>query len=132
MKTRLSLVIFFAAIIVTLAAPLPAQELGPQFKKITDGIFFYKGKGSESNSTIILTDDGVVVIDSGNNPPDSVAVMQAVSKLSDKPVRFLLDTEPHTDHTTGHFVFSPPAIIIAAAGAGESMRQAYNPSACRR
>src|SRR6185369_441626 len=113
MKTRLSLVIFFAAIIVTLAAPLPAQELGPQFKKITDGIFFYKGKGSESNSTIILTDDGVVVIDSGNNPPDSVAVMQAVSKLSDKPVRFLLDTEPHTDHTTGHFVFSPPAIIIA-------------------
>jgi cyclase len=42
-------------------------------------------------------------------------------------VRFLINTEPHTDHTTGHFVFSPPAVIIAAAGAGESMRKAYNP-----
>jgi cyclase len=37
-------------------------------------------------------------------------------------VRFLIDTEPHPDHTTGHFVFSPPAVIIGAAGAGESMR----------
>ena len=39
-------------------------------------------------------------------------------------MRFLIDTEPHADHTTGHFVFSPPAAIIAAAGAGESMRKA--------
>ena len=40
------------------------------------------------------------------------------------PVRFLIDTEPHADHTTGHFVFSPPAVIIAAEGAGELMRGA--------
>jgi len=38
-------------------------------------------------------------------------------------VRFLIDTEPHADHTTGHFVFSPPAVIIAAAGAGEAMKR---------
>src|SRR5215813_10433063 len=48
--------------------------------------------------------------------------MEAVKKLTPMPVRFLIDTEPHPDHTTGHFVFSPPATIIAAAGAGESMR----------
>src|SRR5262249_12500192 len=34
--------------------------------------------------------------------------------------------EPHGDHTTGHFVFSPPAVIIAAKGAGESMIAANN------
>lgn len=131
MKIKFSLVLL-AAVLCFIAAPLAAQELGPQFKKIKDGIFFYKGKGSESNSTIILTDDGVVVIDSGNNPPDSIAVSQAVKKLTDKPVRFLIDTEPHADHTTGHFVFSPPATIIAAAGAGESMRQAYNPERMKK
>ena len=37
-------------------------------------------------------------------------------------MRLLINTEPHADHTTGHFVFSPPAVVVAAAGAGESMR----------
>jgi cyclase len=45
-----------------------------------------------------------------------------VKKLTPLPVRFLIDSEPHPDHTTGHFVFSPPAAIIAAEGAGDSMR----------
>ncbi len=132
MKTKFLIGVFLAALGLWLAAPAAAQDLGPQFKKIKDGIFLYKGKGTESNSTIIVTQDGVVLIDSGNNPTDSVAVMQAIKRVTDKPVRFLIDTEPHTDHTTGHFLFSPPATIIAAAGAGESMRQAYNPERMKK
>src|SRR5215211_1471884 len=104
-----------------------AQELGAQFKKIKDGIFTYVGTSGESNCTIILTQEGVVLIDSGNNPKDSYAVLDAVKKLTSQPVRLLINTEPHADHSTGHFVFSPPAIIVAAAGAGESMRAADNP-----
>ena len=104
------------------SAPAFAQDLGPQFTKFGDGIYAYVGKNFKSNTGIILTQDGVVLIDSGHDPTDSRAVMDAVKKLTQMPVRFIIDTEPHPDHTTGHFVFSPPAIIIAAAGAGESMR----------
>jgi cyclase len=104
------------------SAPAFAQDLGPQFMKFADGIYAYVGKNFKSNTGIILTQDGVVLIDSGHEPTDSRAVMDAVKTLTPMPVRFLIDTEPHTDHTTGHFVFSPPATIIAAAGAGESMR----------
>jgi cyclase len=116
-----------AAALVTLigfvtSAPAFAQDLGPQFMKFGDGIYAYVGKNFKSNTGIILTQDGVVLIDSGHDPTDSRAVMDAVKKLTLMPVRFLIDTEPHPDHTTGHFVFSPPATIIAAAGAGESMR----------
>jgi len=103
-------------------APASAQDLGPQFMKFADGVYVYVGKNFKSNTGIILTQDGVVLIDSGHEPTDSRAVMDAVKKLTTMPVRFLIDTEPHPDHTTGHFVFSPPATIIAAAGAGESMR----------
>ena len=99
-----------------------AQDLGPQFKKFGDGIYVYVGKNFKSNTGIILTRDGVVLIDSGHEPTDSRAVMDAVKKLTPMPVRFLIDTEPHPDHTTGHFVFGSTATIIAAAGAGESMR----------
>ena len=99
-----------------------AQDLGPQIRKLEDGVYVYVGKNFNSNCGIVLTREGVVLIDSGHNPTDSRAILEAVRKLTPLPIRFLIDTEPHPDHTTGHFVFSPPATIIAAEGAGESMR----------
>ena len=99
-----------------------AQDLDPQIRKIKDGIYVYVGKNLNSNAGIILTQEGVVLIDSGHNPTDSKAIAVAVKKLTPLPVRFLLDTEPHPDHTTGHFVHSPPAVIIAHEGATESMK----------
>lgn len=62
-----------------------------------------------------------MLIDSGHNPTDSLRILDAVKKISPLPIRFLIDTEPHPDHTTGHFVFSPPATVIAHEGATESM-----------
>jgi cyclase len=126
MKARL-IPIFAIGFSLMFVRVLSAQDLGPKFNKIKDGIYVYAGRPNDSNCTIILTQEGVVLIDSGNTPVDSQAVMKAVKQLTSQPVRFLINTEPHTDHTTGHFVFSPPAVIIAAAGAGESMRKAYNP-----
>jgi cyclase len=99
-----------------------SQDLGPQIRKLADGIYVYVGTNFNSNCGIIVTQDGVVLIDSGHNPTDSRAILAAVRKLTPLPVRILIDTEPHPDHTTGHFVFSPPAVIVAAEGAGESMR----------
>ena len=132
MKIRTGAVLFCGFYLLLTTSHLSAQDLGPLFKKMKDGIYVYAGKPGESNCTIILTQEGVVLIDSGNNPTDSQAVMKAVKQLTSQPIRFLINTEPHTDHTTGHFVFSPPAIIIAAAGAGESMRQAYNPERMKK
>ena len=104
-----------------------AQDLGPHFRKIKDGIYVYAQKPADSNAGIILTQEAVVLIDSGHNPPDSQAILKAVRQLTPQPIRFLINTEPHGDHTTGHFLFSPPAIIIAHEGATDSMKKAYNP-----
>ena len=46
-------------------APACAQDLGPQFKNFGAGIYVYVGKNFKSNTGIILTQDGVVLIDSG-------------------------------------------------------------------
>ncbi|MGH7774310.1 MAG: MBL fold metallo-hydrolase [Candidatus Binatia bacterium] len=127
MKVRLMTVFVLTVSLLFFGSALPAQELGPHFRKIKDGIFVYAAKPADSNCGIILTKEGVVLIDSGHNPPDSLAVMKAVKQLTSQPVRFLINTEPHADHTTGHFVFSPPATIIAHEGATESMKKAYNP-----
>lgn len=122
MKVRLPPIFLLVASLVLFVSSLPAQDLGPQIKKLKEGIYVYVGKNLNSNCGIILTQDGVVLIDSGHSPTDSRAILEAVKKLTPLPVRFLIDTEPHPDHTTGHFVFSPPAIVIAHEGATESMK----------
>ena len=94
-----------------------AQEPGPHFRTVAPGIHVRAQKAVDSNCTIILTNEGVVLIDSGHNPPDSRAVLEAVKKLTPLPVRILINTEPHADHTSGHYVFSPPAVIVAASPA---------------
>src|SRR5438128_11814533 len=103
------------AIVGTLAlgGAAAAQDLGPQIKKLADNVYVYVGKDWNSNCGIIVTSEGVVLVDSGHAPTDSRAIMEAVKKLTPLPVRLLIDTEPHGDHTTGHFVF-PTATIVAA------------------
>ena len=120
-------VFLFVFYFLFVASHLLAQDLGPHFKKIKDGIYVYAQKPADSNAGIILTQEGIVLIDSGHNPPDSQAILKAVKQLTSQPIRFLINTEPHSDHTTGHFLFSPPAIIIAHEGATDSMKKAYNP-----
>jgi cyclase len=100
-----------------------AQDPGPRVKKLADGVYVHTGNGFDSNSGIILTTEGVIVIDTGQNPIESRDIMATVKKLTSMPVRIVIDTEPHADHTTGHYVF-PDAVIIAAAGGGDSMRAA--------
>ena len=53
--------------------------------------------------------------------------MQAVRKLTTLPVRLVINTEVHPDHTTGNFVFSPPALVVNHAGASDAMRKAFDP-----
>src|ERR1044072_6632500 len=97
------------------AGALGAQDLGRHFQKIREGIYVYgvddlAGRDPTSNCGIILTDEGVVLIDSGPNPPDSLIILKAVKQLTSKSIRFLINTETHNDHPPGNFVFSPPAV----------------------
>ena len=122
MKDRLAAIV--CASLLSLALPLQAQDLGPNVRKIKDGIYVYAAKAQDSNVNFILTREGVVMIDTGQTPADSHAAMGVLKKLTPQPVRFIIHTEPHDDHTVGDFVFSPPAVVIAHAGATESMRKA--------
>ena len=122
MKTKVIIVLVMTLFCGVLES-LSAQDLGPQFKKVSEGIYVYAAVLNEANSTIVLTQDGAVLIDTGQSPKDSHVVMAAVKKLTTEPVRIVIHTEPHSDHAMGDFVFSPPAVVIAHAGATVSMSE---------
>jgi cyclase len=127
MQLRSFVVIPYVAFCLVLVSSLFAQDLGPHIKKIKEGIYVENPAETSSNCGIILTSEGVILIDSGTTPVDSRLVLAAVKKLTPLPIRFLIDTENHPDHTTGHWLFSPPAIIVAYEGAGEAMKKNYEP-----
>ena len=120
------------AVAVVAAGYAGAQELGPGFTKVKDGIYVFAAKDGNSTCSVVLTQDGPVVIDTCQTAPDAHRLMAGVKKLTDKPVRFVIDTEVHNDHTFGHWVFSPPAVVINAEGAGEAMKKSFDPKRLER
>jgi cyclase len=104
-----------------------AQDLGPGITKVMDGIYTYAPDATTTTCSFVVTQEGVVMIDSCNSPLDSRKMLAAIKKVTDKPIVFLIDTETHNDHTWNHFIFSPPATIINHAGAGAAMRKSFDP-----
>mgnify|MGYP000710516374 CR=1 FL=1 len=51
---------------------------------------------SMSNAGWVITEEGVVLIDSGANRPE---VIQALRRTTDKPIRYVIYTHGHGDHT---------------------------------
>jgi len=121
-------IVSIAGVLACFGTPVRAQDLGPHVKTIRDGIYVYAVDEENSNVTIIRTEQGIVLVDTGQSIGDSRAVMDIVKKLTPQPVRLIIHTEPHGDHTVGDFVFSPPAMVIAAAGATELIKQNNGPA----
>jgi glyoxylase-like metal-dependent hydrolase (beta-lactamase superfamily II) len=96
-------------IVCVLASALPsllAQDKAPNnFARIqvADGVyaFIYSRTSSgivNGNCTVILGDDGVLVVDSGQFPLAARRIIAEIRQLTDKPVRVLVNTHWHADH----------------------------------
>jgi hypothetical protein len=88
--------LLFCLFLVALASSLSAQELGPGFHKIKDGIYTFAPDQGTTTCSFVVTEVGVVMIDSCNSPLDSRRMAAAIKKMTDKPVMFLIDTETHS------------------------------------
>jgi len=119
----------FISLILTSCAAVQqgAPDLGPGFHQVKDGIYTFAPDQGTTTCSFVVTQEGVVMIDSCNNPLHARNMMAAIKKVTDKPILFLIDTETHSDHTGNHFMFSPPATIVNHAGAGAGMKKEYNP-----
>lgn len=58
----------------------------------------------------VLTDEGVVVIDAGNSPDHARRALTALRHLTDLPIRYVINTHRHWDHTFGNQIFAAPVI----------------------
>lgn len=59
----------------------------------------------EGNNLVIVNDEDVVVVDSKRTPSLAETVIAEIRKRTGKPVRYLVNTHWHADHTYSNFVF---------------------------
>ena len=95
---------------------------------VAPNVYFHAGTVSDTadavcNNGWIVFEDYVLVIDA-NFPAGARQIIGKIRALTDKPIRFALDTHHHGDHAYGNQVFvEQGAVPIAHAGVLEEMKQ---------
>src|SRR5438876_6208548 len=72
----------------------------------------YMLEGSGGNIGVCAGEDGIVIVDD-QFAPLANKIKQALKGISDKPLKFVINTHFHGDHTGGNPEFSSEATIIA-------------------
>jgi len=111
---------------VTFAAPQEGTREGAssyptvsgkayRFAKIAEGVYYATSTGTMatgSNDPIIVGDREVMVVDTGTSPAAARALVEDLKVITDKPVRYVVNTHFHYDHVNGNQVFAGTATII--------------------
>ena len=130
---RVAMIAFFALLVLSAQAadiwanvPYEPTDVSMQLIKVSDHGYYVQGpagtptdnNGFMSNAGVIITDEGVVVIDSLGTPSLAYLLLSKIREITDKPVVKVVVTHYHADHIYGLQVFKElGAEIIAPAGA---------------
>jgi cyclase len=94
------------------AQPLPfvLKQVGPGVYAAIDGPEHKAG----SNAGFVIGDDGVLVVDSFFNLDSAKALVAEIHRLTPKPIRYVVNTHYHLDHTGGDQALRDAGAIIIA------------------
>ncbi len=96
------------------ALPLAAQNpdsVSFSRQRVADGLYMLRGAGG--NVAVASGKDGVYLVDD-DFEPNAARLREAVGKVATGPVRFLINTHWHGDHTGGNAVLGGAGAIIVA------------------
>jgi glyoxylase-like metal-dependent hydrolase (beta-lactamase superfamily II) len=101
-------------------------------KQVAQGVYAAIAKPAfrtNCNSAIVFLDDGVLVVDTQSKPSAAEALIAEIRKLTDKPVKYVVITHFHGDHSQGAqaYVKEWPAVeIVSTAATRDSIQQRGN------
>ena len=101
--------------LILLLAPMSALAMTgdkAELQKLVDGVYAFVGKRNDANAMVIVTTQGVVLVDTGNNPPETRILLKDIQSVTTQPIRYVVITQNHGDHSGGTPLFSPPATVI--------------------
>jgi glyoxylase-like metal-dependent hydrolase (beta-lactamase superfamily II) len=126
MRRGIVLGILLAAGSVTLSVAAmqqaPAGQQAPrvvEVDKIKDNLYLMRGGGG--NTAVFVTGSGVVVVDT-KNPGWGQPLLEAIKKVTDRPVTTIVNTHTHGDHVSGNVEFAENVEVIAHENTAANMK----------
>ena len=97
-----------------LLASAPAAAQAPAagavtFRQVAPDLYFLF-EFTSSNAVVLTTDDGVLVIDTRQHPRDGQDLVERIRKITDKPIKWVINSHFHGDHHFGN----PPFKTLGA------------------
>jgi cyclase len=113
------------ALLAILSVPATGLAQINAVQNIAPGVYFHEGDprlGTCNNGWVVMR-DYVVEVDA-NYPVGAKVVIPKIRAITDKPVRFVIDTHFHPDHASGNEIWADQgATIVAQVGVLEELRR---------
>jgi cyclase len=128
----------FLAVGIAVSQDEDFSKVQMKVTKVAGSVYMLEGAGGNIGASV--GDDGIVIVDD-QYAPLAEKIQVALKGITDKPVRFVINTHYHGDHTGGNAYFQKQAPIIAqdnvrkrleaggAAGNGSSVHMDVKPAA---
>jgi glyoxylase-like metal-dependent hydrolase (beta-lactamase superfamily II) len=94
--------------------------------KVKDDLYEIEGDGG--NVAVYVTSEGVILVDD-KFEQDYENIMAKVKSVTDQPVKYVVSTHHHSDHSGGNVKFLPTAEIISTANARANIVEHKQPNA---
>jgi len=116
---------------LTTLAQQPAQQapdlskVQVKVQKLAENVFVLQSSGAQAgmgNIGVFAGDDGIVLVDS-QLVELGPKIEAALKTVSDKPVKYVLNTHWHGDHTGGNAYFGKTAVVIAQDNVPKTMQK---------
>jgi len=93
--------------------PFTLQDLGSGAWAAIDNAAA-KADESGSNAGFVIGADGVLVVDTFENPAAAKKMLEAIREKTTLPVKYVVNTHYHLDHVAGNAVFSAAGAVVMA------------------
>lgn len=84
---------------------------GPGLHELARGVFAWIGPEGRTNSGFVVWDEGVLVIDSLYGSALAQGLQEQIRSVTDRPVRYVVDTHEHWDHCFGNQYFNDALFV---------------------
>ncbi len=99
------------ALLIGLASAAAAQDVQMQTTELRDGVYMLAGQGG--NIALSVGEDAAFIVDD-QFAPMAEKINSAIADLTDQPVKFVINTHWHGDHTGGNEAFGDAGAVIVA------------------
>jgi cyclase len=93
-------------------SPFTLKRIGPKVWAAIDEPNARQAAGS--NAGFVIGDDGVVVVDTFANADAARRLLGEIRKLTQLPIRFVINTHYHLDHVAGNGIFVEAGAVVLA------------------